>query len=123
MSAPGPQSRMPTSPSSGVLSPTDAQRCRRLMKALMEHFTPILFTPATTSHMACTDVFADTWMSFVIQPALESDGVYKPLETLQNIIDIDWGKLGLCSSCVIEKRIEWSREQEDVWEKMDAWID
>jgi hypothetical protein len=93
------------------------------MTGIMEHFTPILFTPATTPHMACTDVFADTWMSLVIQPALENDGVYKPLETLQHMIDIDWGNLGLCLSCVIEKRAEWTREQEDVWEKADGWID
>jgi hypothetical protein len=89
----------------------------------MDHFTPILFTPATTSHMACTDVFADTWMFRVIQPALENAGVYKPLETLQKIIDTDWGELGLCSSCVIEKRAEWTRVQEEIWEKMDDWID
>jgi hypothetical protein len=93
------------------------------MGGMMEHFTPILFTPATTPHMACTDVFADMWMSVVIQPALQNSGVYKPLETLQNIIDIDWGKLGLCLSCVTEKRAEWSREQECIWEKIDKWID
>jgi len=109
-------------PNSCALSPTDAQKCRRLMGSIMEHFTPILFTPATTPHMACTNVFADRWMPLVIQPALDSAGVYKPLETLQNIIDIDWREYGLCSSCAIEKRAEWTKEQEDVWEKMDEWI-
>ena len=95
------------------------------MAGVMEHFTPILFTPATTSHMACTDVFADMWMSVVIQPALQNGGVYKPLETLQNIIDIGWGKLGLCLSCVTEKRAEWTREQEGIWGKKEfgkRWI-
>jgi len=57
------------------------------------------------------------WMSVVIQPALQNGGVYKPLETLQNIIDIGWGKLGLCLSCVTEKRAEWTREQEGIWGK------
>ena len=71
-----------------VLSASDARTCRGLMKGIMEHFTPILFTPTTTSHMACTDVFAETWMQLVIQPAIENDGVYKPLETLQKVIDI-----------------------------------
>lgn len=92
------------------------------MKGIIEHFTPILFTPATTSHMACTDVFAETWMQLVIQPAIENDGVYKPLETLQKVIDIDWGYHGLCPPCVIDKRAEWQREQEDIWEKIDSWI-
>ena len=69
------------------------------------------------------DVFADMWMSVVIQPALQNGGVYKPLETLQNIIDIGWGKLGLCVSCVTEKRAEWTREQEGIWEMMDKWVD
>jgi hypothetical protein len=87
----------------------------------MEHFTPILFTPATTPHMACTDVFANTWMSLVIEPALDNGGVYKPLETLQDIIDIGWDKHGLCASCVNEKRDEWRREQQNVWAKMDQW--
>ena len=105
-----------------VLSASDARTCRGLMKGIMEHFTPILFTPTTTSHMACTDVFAETWMQLVIQPAIENDGVYKPLETLQSIIDIDWGYHGLCSSCVVEKRAEWRKEQEDIWEKIDNWI-
>jgi len=111
----------PISFSDSALSPTDVQRCRCLMKDIMEHFTPILFTPATTPHMACTDVFADTWMSFVIQPALANGGVYKPLETLQDIIDVNWSKHGLCTSCVIEKRAEWYREQQNVWAKMDQW--
>lgn len=92
------------------------------MEGIMGHFTPILFTPATTSHMACTDVFAETWMPLVIQPAIEDDGVYKPLETLQKVIDIDWGHHGLCPSCVVEKRAEWRVEQEDIWEKIDSWI-
>lgn len=106
-----------------TLSRVDAQRCRRLMRGIVDHFTPILFTPATTSHMTCTDVFADQWMSLVIQPALENDGVYKPLETLQYIIDIDWWKYGLCSLCVTEKRTEWLKEQEDIWDRTDSWID
>lgn len=72
--------------------------------------------------MSCTDVFADQWMPLVIQPALEQDGVYKPLETIQRIIDIDWEAQGLCKSCADEKREEWRADQEDIWTKMDHWI-
>jgi len=111
----------PASFNNHAFSPADVQRCRCLMKGIMDHFTPILFTPPTTPHMGCTDVFADTWTSLVIQPALVNGGVYKPLEALQDVIDIDWGKHGLCISCVLEKRDEWRREQEIVWEKMDQW--
>lgn len=105
-----------------ILSQSDADICTRLMTHLIDHFTPILFTPPATSHMACTDVFADTWMSLVIQPAIENDGVYKPLETLELMKGIDWEKEGLCPSCVKEKHEEWTDEQMNVWKAMDAWL-
>lgn len=105
-----------------VLSKADAETCMSLMTRLISHFTPILFTPGATPHMECTDVFADTWMSLVIQPAIEDDGVYKPLETLQRMKEIDWASYGLCASCVVEKKEEWTDEQRRVWELMDGWI-
>jgi len=104
------------------LSLEASRRCTSLMNSLISHFTPILFTPAATPHMACTDVFADTWMGLVIQPALECDGVYKPLETLEKMRTVDWRKEGLCESCVKEKREEWRGEQGDVWRRMDGWL-
>ncbi|KIM36472.1 hypothetical protein M413DRAFT_290701 [Hebeloma cylindrosporum] len=105
-----------------VLSKKDAETCMSLMTRLISHFTPILFTPGATPHMGCTDVFADTWMSLVIQPAIEDDGVYKPIETLQRMKQIDWSSYGLCDSCVAEKKEEWTDEQRRVWELMDEWI-
>jgi hypothetical protein len=107
----------------GILSESDAWLCRRLLAHIIDHFTPILFTPATTAHMACTDVFADMWMPLVIKPALEDDGVYKPLETLERIKSIDWAMEGLCASCVIEKRQEWTKEQYTVWRLIDGWLE
>lgn len=104
------------------LSDSDREVCKTLITQLIDHFTPILFTPATTRHMACTDVFADTWMTLVIQPGLENDGVYKPLETLELIKSINWNEHGLCSSCVVEKREEWTEEQNVVWKRMDDWL-
>lgn len=92
------------------------------MTSLIDYFTPILFTPPATPHMACTDVFADTWMPLVIQPAIENDGVYKPLETLEEMKDIDWTKHGLCESCVREKYEEWTEEQGNIWLAMDKWL-
>lgn len=73
--------------------------------------------------MACTDSFAETWMTLVIQPALESDGVYKPLETLEQMKNIDWAKKGLCPSCVREKREEWIEEQKLIWKRVDDWLE
>ncbi|KAF5328607.1 hypothetical protein D9619_011574 [Psilocybe cf. subviscida] len=105
-----------------ALSREDAVVCTELMTRLIEHFTPILFTPAATPHMECTDVFAETWMPLVIQPAIETDGVYKPLESLQRMKEIDWAKYGLCASCVVEKREEWEGEQRIVWDLMDTWL-
>ncbi|PPQ64808.1 hypothetical protein CVT26_002640 [Gymnopilus dilepis] len=119
--SPSPQSNTPTKVQ--VLSPADAETCMALMNRLITHFTPILFTPAATPHMACTDVFAETWMPLVIQPAIADDGVYKPLETLQRMKEIDWAKHGLCESCVVEKREEWTEEQRTVWNLMDTWLE
>ncbi|KAH9484567.1 hypothetical protein JR316_0004049 [Psilocybe cubensis] len=108
---------------SKTLSPADSRTCLNLMNRLIDHFTPILFTPPATSHMECTDVFAETWMPLVIQPAIENDGVYKPLETLQRNKEIDWVKRGMCASCVAEKVEEWSEEQRSIWKMMDEWLE
>src|ERR1700742_3482410 len=99
------------------------QLCKRLMTRVIDHFTPILFTPATTPHMACTDVFADTWMNLVISPALEDDGVYKPIETLERLKRIEWAQRGLCAECTREKRKEWSEEQEAIWALVEKWLE
>ncbi|PPQ68074.1 hypothetical protein CVT24_002938 [Panaeolus cyanescens] len=104
------------------ISKADAAVCMTLMTKIVEHFTPILFTPAATPHMECTDVFADTWMKLVIQPAIDDDGVYKPLETLEKMKSIDWAAHGLCPSCVKEKDEEWTDEQRTVWSLMDKWL-
>ncbi|KAI0934922.1 hypothetical protein AcV5_006610 [Taiwanofungus camphoratus] len=104
------------------LSPKLANRCKALLNELVAHFTPILFTVATAHHMACTDVFAETWMPLVITPALTNNGLCRPLETLQAIIELDWQAHGLCQECVLDKREEWRGEQRVVWEKMDEWL-
>jgi len=72
--------------------------------------------------MACTDVFADRWPQLVVGSALTGGSLYKPLETLEQIKQIDWGAEGLCPACVQGKREEWTKEQEDVWEMMDGWL-
>ncbi|RDB22888.1 hypothetical protein Hypma_009776 [Hypsizygus marmoreus] len=104
------------------LSQNDAKRCTQLMARIIDYFTPMLFTPPGTPHMACTDVFADTWMTLVIQPALENDGVYKPLETLEGMKATDWAKEGLCQSCIRQKHEEWTEEQQNIWKAMDEWL-
>ncbi|KAF8591321.1 hypothetical protein K439DRAFT_1627045 [Ramaria rubella] len=97
--------------------------CIQLMNRIMEHFAPILFTVPTSSHMECTGVFADHWMNFAIQPALEDSGVYKPLETLKKVQEVNWKSLGLCESCYAEKKLEWEDEADDIWSRMAGWVD
>ena len=104
------------------VSPADRALCETLLEKVIAHFTPILYTPAAGLHMQCTDVFAEYWMPYVIQPSLEDDGVYKPMESLERIKNIDWEKAGLCPECAVEKRKEWSEEQEMVWNLIDEWI-
>ncbi|KAJ8472470.1 hypothetical protein ONZ51_g8496 [Trametes cubensis] len=111
-----------SSPRRPVLSPVLSARCDALLEQLVAHFTPILFTVATAGHMACTDVLAEKWMPLVIQPALDDNGLCRPLETLERIIGIDWAAEGLCADCVRDKTEEWRNEQRDVWERMDGWL-
>lgn len=94
----------------------------QLMNRIMDHFAPILFTVPTSSHMECTGVFADQWMNVAIQPALDDSGVYKPLETLKKIQDVDWKSLGLCDACWEEKKKEWQDDADDIWSRIDGWL-
>ncbi|KAH8102383.1 hypothetical protein BXZ70DRAFT_1006314 [Cristinia sonorae] len=107
---------------SATMTPDILKQCKALLDQLIGHFTPILFTVATAGHMACTDVLAEKWMPLVIQPALENNGLCRPIETLQSIIDLDWSRHGLCRDCVQDKRDEWKGEQEVVWNKLDEWL-
>jgi hypothetical protein len=95
--------------------------CVQFMVRIMDHFAPILFTVPTSSHMECTGVFGDHWMNAAIQPAFDNSGIYKPLETLKKIQDIDWRSLGLCDACSEEKKKEWEDEADDIWSRMKTW--
>jgi len=108
---------------SSSLDPSTVIRCQRLFSKLIGHFSPILFTVSTASHMACTDVFAEKWMALVIGPSFANDGVAQPFETLQRITDIDWISAGLCEECFAEKKAEWRDEMNVVWEKIDFWLE
>ncbi|KZT00056.1 uncharacterized protein LAESUDRAFT_816729 [Laetiporus sulphureus 93-53] len=119
---PSPSDPAPASAPHLTLSPTLTTRCQSLLASLLSHFTPVLFTVPTASHMPCTDALAEAWMPRVIAPALAADGLCRPLETLQTIIDIDWAARGVCQECVVQKREEWCAEQRAVWEKMDGWL-
>ncbi|KAI9065077.1 hypothetical protein FKP32DRAFT_1665636 [Trametes sanguinea] len=112
----------PSAPRRPTLSPELSARCDSLLEKLISHFTPILFTVATAGHMTCTDVLAEKWMPLVIQPALDDNGLCRPLETLERIISIDWAAEGLCTDCVRDKAEEWRGEQKAVWERMDEWL-
>ena len=95
--------------------------CINLMNRIMDHFTPILFTVPTSSHMECTGVFADHWMDRAIRPSIADSGVYKPLETLKKIQAVDWSALGLCGACSVEKRKEWEEAADDIWSQLEGW--
>lgn len=97
-------------------------RCATLQDQLIAHFTPILFTVATAGHMACTDVFAETWMPDVIAPALADNGLCRPVETLRKIQKVRWEDKGVCEECCAAKREEWDEEIKAVWKKVDEWL-
>ncbi|KAI0347577.1 hypothetical protein BDW22DRAFT_248 [Trametopsis cervina] len=97
--------------------------CATLQDNLIAHFTPILFTVATTAtHMNCTNIFAEEWMPLVIGPALEDSGLCRPVETLRMIQKVRWEEHGLCAECCKEKRGEWEEEIRTVWDMIDGWI-
>ena len=104
------------------LSTTITTRCASLQEHLIAHFTPILFTVPTAGHMACTDVFAETWMGSVIAPVLESSGLCRPVETLKMVSALRWEDMGVCEECCVEKRKEWEEEIWEVWHKVDGWL-
>jgi hypothetical protein len=106
-----------------ALSPRTLRICHRLLASLIADFTPVLFTVSAASHMACTDVIAERWMSDVITPALADGDVGRPLETLDRIASLSWKEMGLCDECVEGKKIEWSETAKDVWEKVGVWIE
>lgn len=105
-----------------IVSGTDAKCCADLLNKLIDHFTPVVFTPATTPHIACTDVFADTWSSLIAEPAIENDWLIRPLETLERMKNIDWQGQGLCASCTSTQRKEWTTKQYSIWNMMDGWL-
>ena len=105
------------------LSSHTTTTCSTLQTRLISHFTPILFTVATAGHMACTDVFAETWMDLVIGPALADSGLCRPVETLRRIARIRWEEKGVCEECCMEKRAEWEEEARGVWERFGGWVE
>ena len=106
-----------------ALSPRTLHICHRLLASLITDFTPVLFTVCAASHMACTDVIADRWMTDVITPALADGGVGHPLETLDRIASLSWNEMGVCDECVESKKIEWSETAKDIWEKVGGWVE
>jgi hypothetical protein len=94
-----------------------------LLASLIADFTPVLFTVGAASHMACTDIVADRWMSDVITPALADGGVGRPLETLARITAWPWNEKGVCDECVESMRAEWSEMANKVWEKVSGWVE
>jgi hypothetical protein len=111
-------------PPNPLLHPAIIRAAQHLQSQLISHFTPILFTVSTAGHMACTDAFADHWMTSVISPALSdpTGGVNAPIETLEKLCELDWVGLGICEECVRDKREEWKGEVDTIWEKMDEWL-
>ncbi|KAH9981378.1 hypothetical protein BGW80DRAFT_1269940 [Lactifluus volemus] len=106
-----------------ALSPRTLRICHRLLASLIADFTPVLFTVGAASHMACTDIVADRWMSDVITPALADGGVGRPLETLARITAWPWNEKGVCDECVESMRAEWSEMANKVWEKVSGWVE
>jgi hypothetical protein len=86
-----------------ALSPRTLHICHRLLASLITDFTPVLFTACAASHMTCTDIIADCWMTDVITPALADGGVPRPLKrslpSRQQItlrLEIHWNTKSLC---------------------------
>lgn len=105
----------------------EQQVTAKLMEHISDHFSPILFQPASASHMACTEVLAGSWMDRVVQPALSDGWVFRPFEALNTIKGMDWAGSGnegdaVCEACMAEKRAEWDEEAMRIWKMMDTWI-
>jgi len=118
-----PSSTLPVSKlTDAQLEASIAHRCTTGIRSILDYFTPILFTPPPASHMGCTDKIAENWMNLVLQPALDNGGMYKPLETLEAMRNVEWERVGVCKGCVEEKRVEWEKEKEGVWVRLGEWV-
>ncbi|KAH7096554.1 hypothetical protein BKA62DRAFT_507573 [Auriculariales sp. MPI-PUGE-AT-0066] len=92
----------------------------QILEALLDRFTPILFTFPATRHMACTDAVAHHWDDKVLQPALANNGagLVAPLETLERIKALPWISFGVCQPCLDGLRIDWTSSQRELWDVM-----
>lgn len=89
-----------------------------ILEALLDRFTPALFTFPAARHMICTDSIANHWDDKVLQPALANNGagLGAPLETLERIKSMPWLDLGICEPCLADLREEWTSVQRQLWD-------
>ncbi|KZV96700.1 hypothetical protein EXIGLDRAFT_732500 [Exidia glandulosa HHB12029] len=97
----------------------------RVLEALIDRFTPALFTMPAARHMKCTDRIVHEWDERVLQPALALNGagLSAPIETLERIKGIPWTDLGICSSCVDSLKDEWTGLQVELWDILGRTLD
>ena len=111
--------RYPDNPSDSNLSEADAAKISELVDHLSQSLSPTLFQAAAALHMPCTNAIANQWMEKVVTPALENGGLYKAIETLRSIRDIEWEEYGVCTECCAAKREEWNEEILGTWEDLE----
>ena len=62
-----------------------------------------------------------TWRDLLEEHELFSPS--DPLDGLKSLADLHWAALGYCPTCVTARREVFARKREELWEKMDQWLD
>ncbi|KDQ09148.1 hypothetical protein BOTBODRAFT_191330 [Botryobasidium botryosum FD-172 SS1] len=63
----------------------------------------------------CSQVMGRIWRASVVE-AQVSDCARDPLGGIQAVIDIEWGKKGICTACAKVCRVEWKKKMDQIWE-------
>lgn len=46
-----------------------------------------------------------------------------PLDSLQSLTDLGWASVGYCPTCVAARREVFARKRQELWEKLDQWLE
>ena len=109
-------------PDSTTPDPALDATASHILTSITSSFASALFQPPPALHMPCSDAVADHWMEHVVTPALASNGLADPFNTLSRISNLPWRDFGVCEECVVELRRQWSVEALTLWKEMDVWM-
>ncbi|KDQ09096.1 hypothetical protein BOTBODRAFT_179274 [Botryobasidium botryosum FD-172 SS1] len=102
------------------LSHEDITRAIALKDYASREWRWLSYRPPSKGDRSCAEALKDTWHRTVTESSTVSGRLYDPLRNLQNLINIDWTKKGVCSSCSSRYRDHWKADILRIWEEIDT---